>query len=88
VKLQAQFDPPLSIPGKGKANIGGFDAFEDIQPMYLTVEVSDGSGARIALGLFAHVAHRPGVYRLINGTACTSDDKDHAAVKIVRPGAP
>ena len=84
MEIRASFEPPLSIPGKGRANIDGFEEMVfGGQPAFLQVEVIDESGARLALGLFQHLESKPGTYQLVDGSACTNDDADRHAVKIV-----
>lgn len=69
-----RFDPPLSIPGHGKADMEGVgDPFRDGPPDFVRISVYEESGKRLAHGLFRHVPEKPGLYVLIDGTACTGD---------------
>lgn len=71
-----RFEPPLAIPGNGgTAQIEAPDCllFSEGQPAFLQVSVFDGEPTKklLARGLFEHVVGVPGLYRLIDGAACT-----------------
>lgn len=74
-RKEFRFDPPLALPANGgRANIEApGDIFFDGQPGFLEVTVFDGLPEEklIAQGLFEHVSEEPGLYRLMDGTACT-----------------
>lgn len=70
-----RFDPPLAIPGRMEAKITACgEIVQDEQPSHVQILVADDKGKVIAHGLFKHVTDKPGLYRLIAGDACTSED--------------
>lgn len=77
MKKTFSFDPPLAVPGHGgTARIeAANDVLDPQQPDIVQVEICDGGGERLALGLFKQDLSQPGLYRLFEGSACTHDEK-------------